>query len=267
MSKSIPKDLTSYDFLKMFAVLLMIVDHVGYYFFPDDMWWRVAGRLCVPMWFFLIGYARSRDLGPKLWIGALVLAAFNPVAGIPIFPLNILATMICIRLLIDPVMDHARKNPSYLWALGVIMVLLALPTNGFSEYGTLGLLVALFGYLMRHRDEELWKPLEKHVDPFLAFILVGFLVIQLLTFGFSGAQLQVFVVEMVIVFGVLYFFKPQTYPRLTEKMPGPVAGIIRLFGRRTLEIYVLHLMLFKVLGMFLDPVRFPLFQFHLFPQW
>ncbi len=49
MNKILPRDLTSYDLLKTLAVILMIIDHVGHHFFPDEMWFRVVGRLCVPI--------------------------------------------------------------------------------------------------------------------------------------------------------------------------------------------------------------------------
>ena len=81
MTKNLPRDLTSYDFLKAVAVLLMVIDHVGFYFYPDQQWFRVFGRLCVPIWFFLIGYARSRDLSLYLWGGMILLVFAQPAGG------------------------------------------------------------------------------------------------------------------------------------------------------------------------------------------
>ena len=69
-SKTLPSSITSYDILKTFAVLTMIIDHIGLYFFPDEMWWRVIGRLSFPVWLFLIGYAQSRDIPKLLILGA-----------------------------------------------------------------------------------------------------------------------------------------------------------------------------------------------------
>ncbi len=37
----LPAPLTAYDLLKTLAIILMVVDHIGAYFFPDQMWWRV----------------------------------------------------------------------------------------------------------------------------------------------------------------------------------------------------------------------------------
>ena len=41
----LPAEITSYDLLKAAAVIIMIIDHVGYYFFIDEMWWRAVGRI------------------------------------------------------------------------------------------------------------------------------------------------------------------------------------------------------------------------------
>ena len=60
-TKTLSSYLTSYDLLKTLALVLMVIDHIGYFFYPEEMWWRVLGRLSVPIWFFLIGYANARD--------------------------------------------------------------------------------------------------------------------------------------------------------------------------------------------------------------
>ncbi len=254
MSKALPKELTSYDLLKTVAIILMVVDHIGYYFFPEENWWRVFGRLCVPIWFFLIGYARSRDLGPKMWIGGLILVAGNVVAGLSIFPLNILGTMIAVRLLIDPVMKRALRQVSHLWGIAVLLTLLILPTVGITEYGTQALLTAMFGYLVRHQGEI--DEAHKFVPPYFMFALISFVIVQFVMFLFNDAQVIVLSLGLLVVMGVLYFFKPVTYPRLTKALPGPFVKLVQLTGRRTLEFYVLHLLLFKGLGMWLDPERF-----------
>ena len=143
MAKDLPKEITSYDLLKMLAVILMIVDHIGAYFFPEELWWRVAGRMCVPIWFFLIGYAKSRDLGAPIWFWMALLAVSDIVVGQGVFPVNILATMIIIRLVIDTIMQRTRNDRSMFWAIIVIIVTLCVPTAFLFEYGVLGLIIAI----------------------------------------------------------------------------------------------------------------------------
>ena len=56
------------DWLKTVAIILVMVDHIGYFFIEDDKWWSVFGRLAAPTFFFLLGYAQTRGV-PRSWIG------------------------------------------------------------------------------------------------------------------------------------------------------------------------------------------------------
>lgn len=40
--------------LKMIAIITMVIDHVGYIFFPEDMVFRAIGRIAFPIFCFLI---------------------------------------------------------------------------------------------------------------------------------------------------------------------------------------------------------------------
>lgn len=263
MSKALPKELTSYDLLKTFAVVLMIVDHVGFYFFPEENWLRVFGRMCVPVWFFLIGYANSRDLSKPLWIGALVLICSDFIAGLYFFPFNILATMIIIRLLLDSLMERALRNVSAFWAINTLLFLLIIPTNMVLEYGTHGLILAIFGWLVRHKDDIKDKDL---IHQYLAFGIASFVVIQYLIFGFDNNQLLVLVLGIFTVMAGLMFYKPAVYSGLTAAFPRLLVWFLQLTGRHTLLIYVGHLLLFKIMGMYLEPERFTFLEWSLFYQ-
>ena len=50
------------DWLKTAAIILVVVDHIGYFFIEDDHWWSVFGRLAAPTFFFLLGYAQTRTV-------------------------------------------------------------------------------------------------------------------------------------------------------------------------------------------------------------
>ena len=43
------------DWLKTVAIVLVAVDHFGYFFVEDNQWWSVFGRLAAPAFFFLLG--------------------------------------------------------------------------------------------------------------------------------------------------------------------------------------------------------------------
>lgn len=247
--------LTTYDLVKTLAIVLMLVDHIGYFFFPDEMWFRVFGRACLPIWFFLIGYANSRDLAAPLWIGAALVWAGNITLGGAVFPLNILFTMIAIRLVIDYVADKMFNR--WVWLVGgfALLALVSLPSAVAMEYGTSGLLLALFGYAMRHEEEVRLPRWALYV--FSALALVLFAVIQNYLFGrmnadFGEAERSATVILVGLSGLMMACFSPLALPRLTEALPRFMTLILQVCGRFTMEIYVIHLILFRLASVLLD---------------
>ena len=262
MEKTLPKDLTSYDLLKTFAIITIVCDHIGYYVFPWQLWWRVAGRLCVPIWFFLIGYAKSRDTGPKMWFGLAVIEASNYVVGMSLFTADILATMILLRWLLDGVMKEAMRSASNLWGLSMMFALLIVPTNMAVEYGTLALPMAMFGYLARNR-ERLKEP-QKIMTQYFAFAYVLYVASQGYMFRFQGPHILVLAIGALLVMSVLLVFRPMTFPKATAALPRPVSALLKFTGRHTLLIYIVHLLLLRAYCLWHAPYRFAPFHWCLF---
>jgi hypothetical protein len=256
MTKALPKDLTSYDFLKTAALLLMIVDHVGCYFFPDDLWWRAVGRLSAPFWLFLIGYAQTRDLSPKLWIGAGILLLSSFFISPAFFPVNILVTIILIRLELDKLATYMFSETSRIIMIWVVLAAAAVPSFFLLDYGTPGLLIALFGYMLRHRGEN--PRLNKQsIENFGLATMALYVFLAAFWYGFDQVQILFIMLGSMGVFWVLYNFQPRTYPDLA--LPAPIAGLIKLCGRRTLEFYVSHLLVFKILACLMGVEGYGLF--------
>jgi len=261
-TKPLPFNLTSYDLLKSFAVIIMLIDHTGWYFFPGDMWWRAVGRIGFPVWFFLVGHSNSRDLNWKLWAGTAVLFIGNIISGMYLFPLSALATIIVIRLVLDPFMRLALYDKKALFAFSIVLLLVVLHTAMFVEYGTQALIMAMLGYMVRHRERL--NLTSDTVTLFTAYALTSFLVLQGMMFNLSQPQFIFMTIGTLAVMGLLYGFKLREYPELTAKLPKFVTAALKFGGRHTLEIYVAHLTLFKVLAMILFPHEYEFLQFDLF---
>ncbi|HEY8191795.1 MAG TPA: hypothetical protein VIG74_05165, partial [Alphaproteobacteria bacterium] len=206
----------------------------------------------------------SRDMGPKLWIGALILLAGNVAVGMSLAPLNILVTMLAIRFAIDPVMDASLRYEGMIWRVVVMLFLLILPTMFVAEYGTQGLLLAMFGYIMRHTEDA--RIPEKMRQQFFVASFFMFVLPQAMFFALDTTQFMVMGTGVMAVMGGLYFFRPATYPRLTHIVTLPGAALLHFTGRHTLEIYVAHLLLFKIMGAILEPERFIWFDWKWFSQ-
>ena len=241
-SASLPTVVTTYDILKSLAVVLMIVDHVGYYFYPDEDWIRAVGRLCVPIWLFLIGYARSRRIDALLVGGAILLTVANWAAGLPFLAVNILFTIILVRLVLDPVLRFIGTNDMKLMLVTTVLCIFAPITNSFWEYGTLGLLFGICGHLARNGFGKI-----DIVPKFYAVICLATLVIvQDGVFHFTPIQ-NVFVAAGSSVMTVLLFaYLPRNTNIGFAINSRLIQDFLRFTGRHTLEIYIAHLLIFKL---------------------
>ncbi|MGH1457021.1 MAG: TraX family protein [Alphaproteobacteria bacterium] len=266
MTKVLPRDLTSYDLLKMLAVILMITDHVGHHFYPDEMWFRVFGRFCVPMWFFLIGYARGADISKMLVGGALIVGVSAVVAGQFILPLNILFTIMVVRVFRDKFARAAFHSAESLRGLYLILFFLTFPTAIFFEYGAMGMMLALVGYAVRNRDDIKTRIENKYITlyvfaTFLAFYLWQGIVMP----HVSGVQAIVFAGGIASVAVLLSRFRAAEYVDAEKIMARSFVRIIQFFGRRTLEIYVVHVVLFRLVCMYLYPESYGFLNFQIVP--
>jgi hypothetical protein len=243
--------ITSYDILKTIAVILMIADHVGYYLYPEEIWLRIAGRLCVPMWFFLIGYARSRDLSAPIWIGCGLLIVANIPAGMSLIPINILGTIIFVRLILDGFMTRSLRDQSTFWGMNAVLLALIFPSALVTEYGTMGLILAIFGWMCRQEHEL--------KDRYLIFAITSFSAYQFLIFGFGQVEFMALTAGLFCVFTALHFFRAGTF-----NAPPLIAPILRFTGHHTMAIYVAHLLTLKALGLYLYPERFIMWDWKMF---
>lgn len=241
-TKVLTRDLTSYDLLKTFAVVMMIVDHIGCYFFLEYDWFRVFGRLCVPVWFFLIGYAKTREIPKEFVIGAFLLVAVGVLSGQPVFPVNVLFTLMLSRLLIDHVMSFALRSKAKLWGMFGVLVLLIFPSYLITDYGVHGLILAMFGYLVRWAEQDDQK--KKLVFQYMVGSVIVFGVFQQLAHGFDSIKFAVMLAGILAVHMALLNFKMMTWRKPDGGVASLVSGGVQICGRYTLEIYVIHLIIF-----------------------
>lgn len=258
--------LTSYDLLKALALVLMITDHVGHHFYPDEMWFRVLGRLCVPIWFFLIGYARTDAIPPRILIGGAVVTLSGLVSGQYLFPLDILFTIALIRKTRNGCAIRATQSPQNLRGWFLLLLFAAVPTGMLFEYGTAGMLFALQGFIVRNREAfgdrlKLWHTrLFSFTSVFFFGLLQGVMMPSL-----SAAQGGVLFAGLFAVTALLERFRAVEYPVLTRYVTRAGAFLLQIMGRRTLEIYVLHILLFRGICMILYPESYAFWNWHWVP--
>ncbi len=261
-AKDFPKELTSYDLLKSFALITMIIDHLGYFLFPDESWMRLIGRMSFPIWLFLVGYAQSRDLSLMLWLCALSVLVGGIIFGHSIFPVNILFSIILVRLVLDYSVGLMFHSVAMLWVMPTLLMIMALPTNLLFEYGSLGLMVAMMGWMLRHRQE---KPTVRKVLPVFAGVtILTHVMMTFLNFSFTPIETKFFPFLFLVAYGVLFLFKPAIYPELTAKFPKSMLQILQFMGRYSLYLYAFHVILFMFFALWPNPEKFGLFQWSWF---
>lgn len=275
----LPSALTSYDVLKAVAIILVVIDHIGLYFYLDELWYRSFGRLCVPIWFFLIGFAQTRKIGKDLVFCAALITASKFVLGLPIFPMNILWNFIFIRLVLDGFIGRFISSEASplraLWPAYLALFVGVMATLPFVDYGLLGLMFAIAGVECRRLYQcrletgekgDIVKVNQERAVLSLMLASISFFIWQSLIFEFSKAQLGVMGGGLVLVFISLCSFKPKLFEGRVLKCPLIIAAFIQVLGRQTLWIYTLHILVFGVLGQFVDPERYQLFQWQWFEE-
>lgn len=260
----LPINLTSYDLIKFLALIIMIIDHLGAYFFPEDIWWRVIGRAGLPVWFFLVGYARSQEISKPLIVGALILVGANLVLGQYSFPANALVSIIIVRLVLDKLCSFGFASVEKLIYVFFFLGILSLPSGFLFEYGSIAILLAMFGYCVRNSEKIAISNLTKVIFSILVMTFSTFL--QIITFNLGTFESIGCILGMGFFGVILFFFKPAEYPRLTNITPSFMKNMITFGGRYTLEIYVIHLVLFKAITLYLNYGHYMWFSPTLFPN-
>ena len=233
-------EVNSHDLIKALAVLIMICDHVGLYFAPDDHWYRAIGRIGFPVWFFMAGYSRTGGWAWSLLPGLLLLVFTRYALGYSVLPINALLTIFIIRAMIMTIPKEFGKTEGLL-ALPVCALALTLyqPTTALFEYGTIGLLFGYLGYVVRNNQDG-WPPRLLAIGAYTAFMLC-----QLYPARYDLPQGIFMAIGTAFFVFWLYRFRTVRYAQSRSWLG--LAPVIRALGRHTLLIYVLHLYIFAVL--------------------
>lgn len=243
---------TTIDLWKTAALLLILIDHLGFFIWTDQPWLTAIGRAALPIFFFLIGFARTRAVPWHWWVAGLALTALDgwrlADEGYP--ELNILINFALIRLALPLIERHVMAA---WWRVALFAMLLAalMPLAGqVLEYGTEGWLLALVG--LAHRRARESGP-DKPRDPawltrraLAAFATLAFMAMQIYDYEFGVAETWIMAASVITVSGLLLMFRNRT---ASFQPPAPFAALFQLCGRYSLEIYMAQIVGLMALGM------------------
>ena len=107
-SENIRPDL--YDYLKVFAIIAMIIDHVGYYLYPELEILRRIGRFAFPIFLFLVGFNGKYTWSRKVFYSALIVQCVMFYTGPGSFTLNILFSILLARGILAHLVSKLQKK-------------------------------------------------------------------------------------------------------------------------------------------------------------
>lgn len=236
--------ITSYDLFKTFALITMLIDHTGSFLLIDETIFKAVGRWSFPVWLFLIGFSNTRTIPKRLWVAtALVTLSYLVFHRDPL-PLNILATIIVARLVLPIFTRDFFYKPLGMMLFFVGGTALMIPTYSYVEYGVTGVMFAFWGHICRQNKGAPW--LQDTYAMLLFLIYAGF---QTLIYSFSTLEDQIVLFGCAVIMLALHRFKAIEYQR--GKNWPIIAPFLRFCGRYTLEIYVVHVILFTIISAYL----------------
>lgn len=171
------------DLLNLFAIILMVVDHVGLMLFSDIEILRWIGRLCFPIFAYQLaqGYVYTSNVNKylfRLWIFAII-AQIPYTIAFNTYDLNVLFTFLLGLYLID---RFAKRE--YYWTITILGLLFFINV----DYEWYGILLPLSFYLTRDK-----KWLSVLIASFLTIAYSTSIDVEYQLWAIAGVLLAVYV--------------------------------------------------------------------------
>jgi hypothetical protein len=252
------------DWLKIAAIILVSVDHFGYFFIENDLWWSTFGRLAAPTFFFLLGYAQTRIVPLNwIWLGVILTLLDSWNNDWTWVAPNILLSFALIRFARPYLQIIVQRHGWVAFAILVAALIAAQPMAAkVVDYGSAGWLWALLGFYQRiyanNRSDTGVAGAAQSPAPvpgskagnaglmrLLACLVAAVFYVwqEQMEFQFPEVNFTAFVLGIAILSLCLCLF---TRGPSRIQPPEPMAGALRFIGRHTLEIYAIQLAFFEL---------------------
>lgn len=231
-----------YDFLKFLAIFTMIIDHIGMYFMKDAEEFRVIGRIAYPLFLFLIGYSDNFRTSYILLFWGIVIEIVEHlyIDSDHNFRVNILIAIFLTRLLFKYLKKIGWLEKRKFFEIFFISALFYLPTSLFIEYGTLSILFAYAGWLLKNN-----KKTDKEYNLFLITTLaINFLAQKITPFSdYSMNFTMGFIGISMILYVLLIDMKNKV---LSLNLPTAINTAFLFIARNSLIVYYTHVIIFII---------------------
>ncbi len=172
------------------------------------------GRASLPIFFFLIGFARTRTVPWTWWAGGALLTGLDyaRTGALADITVNILINFALIRIALPHIERHVIGSAWRTAAFALALAALALPANQIIDYGTNGWLLALVG--LAHRRALEAGP-DRARDPrwlmrraLGAFATLLFIAVEIDGYEFGVTEAWITAACVILASGLLLRFRP-----------------------------------------------------------
>ena len=215
------------DILKIIAIICMIIDHMGLYFFPETWILRTVGRYAFPIFCFFAGFNFRNRLRPKVLIYGIALYLFTAaIIFQQIVEANILISIFIGHVYL--IIFQSRLNNFWnAYTHFLILACLWPLTSHFWEYGTLTIAMMVLGYSVKNSLISL---------PIAAFTAAYTSFLYTMIIYFNDFKIPEFIATAIVI-GSIYF-------SLTFKDFRQVNNLyLTKISNNLLAIYCIHLVI------------------------
>ena len=225
------RNFNNYDVLKSIAFLTMVIDHIGYYFFPQTFFIRAIGRASAIIFALLFGITKHKK-NNRVLLYAFLTSAVLCFFGDGILPLNILYNFYLSYFLID-YLEDLYYNSNFIFNIILILLIpLSFITNIFIEYGLIFLFLVFCGRLFSKENKT------KKDKTTVITIFIMYFLYQILNFGFGIINSLIVAIMFYFIFKNMYNFK------IVEVKKNK---LLFFMSRYSLQLYTIHLLILNIL--------------------
>lgn len=217
------------DLLKTLALVAMMIDHLGLYFFPDIHELRIIGRYAMPLFGFFAGYNFKNQINLTiLFVGSVLYIISTVFIFHTLMETNILISIFIGHVYIYLFREHLKNfNKAYIHF--VILACLWPLTSKYIDYGTVIIAIMVIGYVTK----------SKIINIRLSSFVVAFLSAIHSYANFDGYFTNIDMCLVILVAAFIFI----TLNRANFETNIPVN--IKIISRHTLFFYSIQLILIE----------------------
>lgn len=229
----------THDVYKFFAIMFMMMDHIGQYLLEGHTVLRMVGRIAMPIFATIYGYHFKDKIGWRLLPWAVALSAADFYVKGTVLPLNILFAFFFGSIFgigLNKYKDSFKQLD--LWLIFIFSLMLHVYFKLSLEYGCFVFWFMTCGYIFKHYKEN------KHNSLFVLGIFILYFVDQSFGIGLTkDLQTNSFYLPVLFVLTLLSLvalkkYRLESYSEISIPW---MRGLVMFLGRYSLQIYVIHL--------------------------